>query len=1338
MAFLLRPPDLREQLTETLSDLGRFRKRVEVATGFFRFVAVLVGGAALACVLDSLFHLPPLARAFALVGTLALAGMVWLGGVARAAALRTDALAVALELEEKYPKLNDSLASAVEFLEAGDAESRGLSNRLQDAAVRHARRMADRHDIDTLARVGRCWRAGWVCGLVVAVAVPLVLVNPARATRALTRLADPFTPRAWPTDTRVEIQVPEQLPARLPRGEPFDLRFVVRGTIPDRALVSFRVAGGEEFHEEYPLTAGNEPKYGSGAAVVAARVEPFRVVSSFEFRIVANDYDSDWLAVEVVPPPRLVPVGGRQSPLFRVVPPAYTGRPAADLELPDQEQWLEVPVGSGVRMLAATDVPLAVASLAFTGDRSAVPAAAPLAHLGCANPLAAFAAPQLAETLGADIPVAVDETGRGLSADLSRAVTGVYALRMTDETGLTATRPVRVRVRPDPAPTVLLPRPTPGRDPTVLTPAGSIPVHVTADDPEYGVRATFLEYRVGRNGALRTLRLEDVRDVARAMPAAVGAAAPEPRPQSARPEPRVLALAAFTRDDGSPLRGGDVLVLRGAADDWDDVTAAKQPGRSAEVEIVVAEPDAVELWLQQNLSELRKDLARVREQQQEAREKVGEVAVQPDGSLAPADRDRLLAAEQAQRQLAGRISDRAEGLRAKVDLLRGTVRANKLPRSTTTARVEAAADQLGRLADRDLPVIEPSLTQARELGVEPARPGDEGRVAGLIRAAGRHQKAVDEGLTDLIDLLAVWGAAGDIRTDARLLRDFILRQAADVEALDREPARADLERAATRAEQARDQGTQLMGRATQLAGEKAGLAAKATAAAARNAEDAAALRAKAAALPPGTPDKSALNAKAALLEGERDGLLAETAFAQAEADALRKGVLAAGGQGVAEDLQAASRAVRDGKRSDTIERLRAAAARLDRLIEALAEKDADAAPDLTRVKKAADDLDDIAGAQDDLRRRTAEAAKIADPEKRAAALKALAAEQDKLIERGKEVFQRLTRERAERPARETRAALDQMELARDELEKGNTGMRAQNEAVERLDSARDRIDSAAAAAPQQLADEQRRRMADKVRGLLERQKGRVAEADRLHGAVAAAKAWERDTLVSYGDLAEAETKIAEEVRVLQKEFAPLPVLARLLEESARAMESAAKRADARVAEVDPALAFDAELEVANDRRVKRPMDLAARRLEQLLDALKPDDPRAKSQKQPATPKGQAKSDPAAPPKSGPRGDLIPPAAQLKVLRALQAELNQRTAEFDKLHPDAAKLTDEERDELKELEAAQRDIAALFGEMAKLFGEQQQPDGPPDAPPAEPETPPPPREVPARPPTPEKP
>jgi hypothetical protein len=87
-----------------------------------------------------------------------------------------------------------------------------------------------------------------------------------------------------------------------------------------------------------------------------------------------------------------------------------------------------------------------------------------------------------------------------------------------------------------------------------------------------------------------------------------------------------------------------------------------------------------------------------------------------------------------------------------------------------------------------------------------------------------------------------------------------------------------------------------------------------------------------------------------------------------------------------------------------------------------------------------------------------------------------------------------------------------------------------------------------------------------------------------------------------------------------------------------------------------------------------------------------------------------------PPPSGGRGqDMVPPLAQLKILKALQAELNQDTAEFARAHPDVAKLTDDERDQLKDLEQAQREIAALFEEMARLFDEHKAKSGEPEKP-----------------------
>ena len=50
--------------------------------------------------------------------------------------------------------------------------------------------------------------AAWACGLVVAVIIPLVLVNSDQAAIALTRLADPFGIHPWPTKTRIEIRSP--------------------------------------------------------------------------------------------------------------------------------------------------------------------------------------------------------------------------------------------------------------------------------------------------------------------------------------------------------------------------------------------------------------------------------------------------------------------------------------------------------------------------------------------------------------------------------------------------------------------------------------------------------------------------------------------------------------------------------------------------------------------------------------------------------------------------------------------------------------------------------------------------------------------------------------------------------------------------------------------------------------------------------------------------------------------------------------------------------------------------------------------------------------------------
>src|SRR5262249_19008880 len=154
---------------------------------------------------------------------------------------------------------------------------------------------------------------------------------------------------------------------------------------------------------------------------------------------------------------------------------------------------------------------------------------------------------------------------------------------------------------------------------------------------------------------------------------------------------------------------------------------------------------------------------------------------------------------------------------------------------------------------------------------------------------------------------------------------------------------------------------------------------------------------------------------------------------------------------------------------------------------ALAETSPESAPELAKkpqqLKNTADQLNALADKQEELRKKAEEASRIADPEKRQAALKELAKEQEQLIERGRELLQKLTRERSDDAVRDARAALDRMEASRDDLEKGKPSPRAQTEAVEKLDSARDKLDVAAARADRQLSDEKRRKLADQVKSL---------------------------------------------------------------------------------------------------------------------------------------------------------------------------------------------------------------------------------------------------------------
>src|SRR5262249_48416513 len=181
---------------------------------------------------------------------------------------------------------------------------------------------------------------------------------------------------------------------------------------------------------------------------------------------------------------------------------------------------------------------------------------------------------------------------------------------------------------------------------------------------------------------------------------------------------RRLSLRQFFHLDpwGDPLKEGDVLTLNVAADDFDDVTPHKQPGRSHEVEIRIISRNALDLLLNQEEAKVQQELVRLEKLQQEASKKVADVQRQlrQNAKLQPDDLSKLLDAEQVQQQIRARIRDDQQGLRTEVARILDTLRNNKLPRSGTHQRMEKVKAGLDRLAREELPQIEPRLTNARK------------------------------------------------------------------------------------------------------------------------------------------------------------------------------------------------------------------------------------------------------------------------------------------------------------------------------------------------------------------------------------------------------------------------------------------------------------------------------------------------------------------------------------------------------------------------------------------------------------------------------------------------
>ncbi|MGE5754118.1 MAG: DUF4175 domain-containing protein, partial [Planctomycetaceae bacterium] len=257
-------------------------------------------------------------------------------------------------------------------------------------------------------------------------------------------------------------------------------------------------------------------------------------------------------------------------------------------------------------------------------------------------------------------------------------------------------------------------------------------------------------------------------------------------------------------------------------------------------------------------------------------------------------------------------------------------------------------------------------------------------------------------------------------------------------------------------------------------------------------------------------------------------------------------------------------------------------------------------------------------------------------------------------------------------------AASKMGKAGDELDldQADQAGQDQDDALADLEDAQEEVKRARHDAEELLAMEQLLKMGDQLKSLGERQQTVVTRTDEYEALRARREG--RLTLAQRAgirNLGLVESGLREETGELVEKLEGAPVFALTLKRAAEGMETAARRLQ----------------ELKTDEETRRAAVAAADRFKQLIESLKPDAP-----KQGGAQKG---GDGDGGGGSG-SGDGIPPAAQVKMLKALQQEINERTEFYDELRRRKKGLTPEQSTDLDRLHEDQGTLADIVRDLTR--------------------------------------
>lgn len=682
------------------------------------------------------------------------------------------------------------------------------------------------------------------------------------------------------------------------------------------------------------------------------------------------------------------------------------------------------------------------------------------------------------------------------------------------------------------------------------------------------------------------------------------------------------------------LEPGVEIVLYATATDYQPATGKSEPKRLA----ILTDQQLLDR-INGRQSQVLNELGRLTKLQQEARQQTQnlEIVMEEVGSLSEEQADTLQAAEITQRQVQKGLADE-EGIVATIDEMLSELRNNRLDAGESVERLNRLKSSVQELGQNELPKVSHELTTA--LKATQNQPTDfkaNQEIAENLQSARKGQDEVVRELDALLQELSRWDDARRFRQE---LREFQEKQ--------EELAEGTLEQLKeTLTRDLKDLSPQQVAKLKQLTRQQQEL----------------------------SEDLARWMSRAEQSSRELQEADPKAAQSLSDANALAR-ELALHGR-----MRAAAQDLQQNRVGQTAEQQQQIADSLQEVLDELSNRPPSDTKQLVRkLREAEEKLKRLRREQKELQRELQANQRNPNAEQKERELQRLMRKQENLEQELARFSRQLQRLTAKKSSQSVRNAEQKVDQAGKQAQAGKSDLAEQQaqQAEKDLEQAQQQLAERRREAEADLAYEKLTKMKDELVGVHDRQKSLLEGTERLEdlrqqnsGELTPGQR------ASLQQLAANQALLEEQTFDLAEKLAEAVVFRMALDGARGEMQAAA----------------DMLSQGQTGSGVQTAEANALRRMEQLLEALNPDPPDDNQEQAQPPGGGGGENQQQNRPQDG-----IPDIAQLKMLKLLQQEINQRTQALESKYGLENELSEAQENEYQRLAAEQGRLANLLRQL----------------------------------------